>query len=128
MRSIQNSYRVTTNEEKEETGGNAPPVDIDSIVRSWKNGTPTPYHHINPHRPSGVFKNEAKDENKVPLPPPPPPKSFDVTRSISTPVSRAEKATAVERSGSDIKSELMDEIKNFSVDSLRKVREVRACE
>ncbi|XP_055338465.1 mucin-2-like isoform X2 [Paramacrobiotus metropolitanus] len=101
---------------------------IDSIVRSWKSGTPTPYHHVNvsPSRAGTLRKDPVvvRDENKVPLPPPAPPlppKLPEMTRSVSMPIKKSSENISAAKSQQDMKSELMDEIKNFSVNSLRKV-------
>ena len=109
----------------------------ESIMRSWKNGTPTPYHQVgiattavtSPKEKEGRDYRQASAYTSV-LPPPPPPQapSGGVPRSVSVPsggskstLSRGASLKSGASDGEDVKSELMDAIRHFSVGSLRKV-------
>ncbi|OQV16115.1 hypothetical protein BV898_09751 [Hypsibius exemplaris] len=107
---------------------------MESIVRGAKNGTASPYHHV---QVSGVTSKSERRmvssavADSTPAPPPPPPPAVEpILRSTSVPatikaqqVKRVEpKASSMrEPSGSDQRAELCDAIKSFSVGSLRKV-------
>ncbi|GAV08325.1 hypothetical protein RvY_18037 [Ramazzottius varieornatus] len=105
----------------------------DSIMRGWKNGTPTPYHQVgivttavtSPKEKEVGGYRQATSESSAP---PPPPAPAGLPRSVSVPngshkstLSRGASWKSGGSDGDDVKAELMDAIRNFSVHSLRKI-------
>ena len=124
---------------------------MESIVKSWKNGTPTPYHHVNvttkaaidpPAERRMVSVDVAESTPAPPPPPPPPPPMPSMNEKLRMGVEGSEggglkpvkMASSMKRDGKsssmkeppgglvDQRAELFDAIKSFPMGSLRKVR------